>query len=293
METGCDCLICFLRQTLATLRHSTEDPSLHWRITAEVGAMLADFDPRLPPPVNAVLYYRHIAARTGVADPFHQEKAESTAFALAQEASARELIRRAPEPLDAAIRLAIQANVLDFGAQVRLDREKALTNWQQPLAIDHFAQLDRALEPGASVLYLADNCGEIVFDKLVIEILLARGCRVTAVVRGAPIINDATLADARICGLEGLCPVIDNGTDLPGTWLDWGSEALREAFARADCIVSKGMGNFECLSDVRAPIFFLFTVKCTTVLAHLRRRFPEAGLAIASPVLIKGQGEGG
>ena len=288
MQTGNDCLICFMRQALRTVRRCTDDPLRHWHIVSEVGGLLSGFDHRLPPPENAVQYYRLIAARTGVADPYRGEKQESNAFALALEARTRELIGREPDPLLAAIRFAINANVLDYGAQVRLDRDTALASCRQPLAIDHLAALRRLIDRGATILYLADNCGEIVFDKLLIELLSARGCKVTLAVRQSPIINDATLEDARSCGLEAICPVIDNGADVPGTPLAACSQRFRRRFAEADCIISKGMGNFECLSEVAAPIFFLFVVKCTTVCNYLNHRLAGAGLEIGSSVLLEG-----
>lgn len=288
MQTGNDCLVCFLRQALATVRRCTDDPRQQWQIVTEVGAMLADFDRRLPPPENAVHVYRLIAGRTGVADPYRAEKEESNSFALALEARTRELIARDPDPLRAAIHFAINANVLDDAAQVRLDRDQALASCRRPLAIDHSAALRRLIDRRPRLLYLADNCGEIVFDKLLIEQLLACGCTVTLAVRRSPIINDATPEDARLCGLDALCPVIDNGADVPGTPLDACSDALRQAFAQADGIISKGMGNFECLSAVRAPLFFLFIIKCTTVRDHLNRCFPGTGLAIGSPLLLQG-----
>jgi uncharacterized protein with ATP-grasp and redox domains len=290
MRTSDDCLVCFLRQALATVRRSSDDPALHWRITAEVGGLLADFDPKLSPPENAVHYYRLIARRTGLADPYAAEKAESNRFALGLEARARELIAAEPEPLLAAIRFAIGANVLDYGAQHLLDREEILASCHRPLTIDHYPALCDRLAARPRMLYLADNCGEIVFDKLVIEQLLARGCRVTLAVRQQPIINDATLADAAACGLGPLCPVIANGADLPGTALVQCSEEFRRHFHAADLILSKGMGNFECLSETQAPIFFLFVVKCTTVRAHLQSRFPGVDLGIGSPVLLRGLG---
>lgn len=289
MQTGNDCLVCFMRQALGTVRRCTDDPGLQWRIVTEVGGLLPSFDPNLPPPENAVHYYRLINERTGIADPYRLEKQESTLFALDLEQRTRELIGLEADPLLAAIQFAINANVLDYGAQVRLDRDTALASCRQALAINHYAALRRQIDRRATILYLADNCGEIVFDKLLIELLLARGCKVTLAVRRSPIINDATPEDAHCCGLDILCPVIDNGADVPGTPLQSCSEAFRRQFAEADCIISKGMGNFECLSEVRAPIFFLFIVKCTTVRQYLNRRCTGAGLKIGSPVLLEGR----
>jgi len=287
MRTGNDCLVCFMRQARAVIGRSTSDPREQWRLLTEVGGMLSGFDPRLPSPENAVLFYRHIARSTGVSDPYREEKQESNAFALGVETRTRELIHQESDPLRAAIQFAINANVLDYGAQYRLDRDAALATCRQPLAVDHYAALQRQVEGQATILYLADNCGEIVFDKLLIERLVAKGCRVTLAVRRAPIINDATREDAVHCGLDQLCPVIDNGADVPGTPLANCSEIFRRHFAEADCIISKGMGNFECLAEVRAPLFFLFTAKCTTVLTYLKRRCADADLRIGSPVLLQ------
>lgn len=287
MHTAHDCLVCFLRQALATVRQSTDDLAEQWRITAEVGSMLAGFDPRRPPPENAVHYYRFIAGQTGVADPYARQKRESNAFALAMEPQARSVIQAAADPLFAAILFAINANVLDYGAQYRLDRDAALASCQQQtLAVNHFQALVQQLDRCPDILYLADNCGEIVFDKLLVEQLLARGCRVTVAVRQAPIINDATLEDAVACGLDRLCPVITNGADVPGTPLAQCSASFRQAFDSAGCIISKGMGNFECLSDVTAPLFFLFIIKCTTVRNALRQRFAGLDLRIGSSILL-------
>lgn len=289
MHTGNDCLVCFLRQALATVRRSSTDTQQHWQLIGEVGAMLARFDSRLPPPENAVHYYRLIARVTGVVDPYAAEKRESNIFALGLEARTREIIHGEADPLLAAVQFAINANVLDDAAQYRLDREVALASCRQPLLVNHYQALRQCIATKPNILYLADNCGEIVFDKLLIELLLAGGCNVTMAVRQSPIINDATLEDAVVCGLDRLCPVITNGADVPGTPLALCSEEFRRHFTSADCIISKGMGNFECLSEVAAPIFFLFVIKCTTVRAHLVQRFPEAGLRIGSPVLLRGQ----
>lgn len=138
--------------------------------------------------------------------------------------------------------------------------------------LDDYSFLLETLQGKPKVLYLCDNCGEIVFDGLLIRQLNKLGCQVTAAVREAPIINDATMADAQTCGLDKICSVISNGTRCPGTSLDACSEEFREHFRAADLIISKGMGNFETLSEVSAPIFFLFTVKCSQVARHLTER---------------------
>ena len=291
MQTASECLVCFMRQALSTVRRSTASQQLQWQIAGEIGGMLSGFSPQLPPPENAVRYYRLIAQRTGVPDPFAGEKKESNAFALALEMRSRELIRNADDPLLAAMLFAINANVLDYGAQYRLDRDAVLASCQQHApVINHYQALRQQIATRPRILYLLDNCGEIVFDKLLIERLLGMGCTVTAAVRQRPIINDATLEDAVSIGLDRVCPVIGNGADVPGTPLASCSVDFQRQFRQAECIISKGMGNFECLSEVQAPLFFLFIVKCTPVRTYLHDLFPASasGLQIGSPVLLRG-----
>ncbi|MDH3394130.1 MAG: ARMT1-like domain-containing protein, partial [Desulfobulbaceae bacterium] len=118
-----------------------------------------------------------------------------------------------------------------------------------------------------SILYLADNCGEIVFDSLLIEQLGPQ--KITLAVKERPIINDALITDTASCGLNNLCTVISNGTDCPGTPLAQCSEEFQDCFHNADLIISKGQGNFETLSESNAPLYFLLTVKCPVVVDHV------------------------
>jgi uncharacterized protein with ATP-grasp and redox domains len=136
-----------------------------------------------------------------------------------------------------------------------------------------------------SILYLADNAGEIVFDRLLIERLPAG--RVTVVVRGAPVINDATRADAQVAGLDRIAEIIDNGSDAPGTVLEDCSAQFRERFESADVIIAKGQGNFETLSAAGANICFLLKIKCPVLATH-------TGIELGTQALIhreRGRGE--
>lgn len=278
-----------MQQALNTVKLSTCDQHLQRQILVKVGGMLGSFPHRSAPPVNAAHYYRLIAAMTGNDDPYAAIKKQSNEYALSLESAAAEAIERAGDPLLSALQFAIGANVLDNGAQKQLDVEATLARCQQqPFAINHYPQLRKRLIPGKKVLLLADNCGEIVFDKLLVLQLSAIGCEVTVAVRGMPTINDATVADAAFCGMNAHCRVIDNGADIPGTSLAHCSPQFLEYFRGADWILSKGMGNFECLSQASAPVTFLFTVKCSTVLRHLQSAYPEASLEVGSAVVVDG-----
>ena len=120
-----------------------------------------------------------------------------------------------------------------------------------------------ALGRASRILYLADNAGEIVFDRLLIE-RMPPG-KVTVGVRGFPVINDATMKDAEDTGMTELAEVIDNGSDGPGTILDDCSQSFRDRFDEADLIIAKGQGNYETLSEVDKDIYFLLKAKCAVI----------------------------
>jgi damage-control phosphatase, subfamily I len=288
MRTEPECLDCFLAQALSTARRSGAGEKLQAMVLAETGRVLATMDRSCSPPENAVAVYGRIAELTGVADPFAGVKMASNRFALALRAEVRTRIQRAADPLRAALCYSIAANIIDYGTRQEFDALQLLeTCLDIPLVLDDYAQFRQAVTeaPGVEVLYLADNCGEIVFDGLLVEQLLALGCRVTMAVRGKAILNDATLVDAHECGIGDLVPVIGNGTGCPGTPAVGCSEEFRAAFARARVVVSKGQGNYETLAASSAPLYFLLTVKCPVV---ARKITSDKGLA---PGRLTGQGE--
>lgn len=167
--------------------------------------------------------------------------------------------------------MAIGGNLLDAGAKTQIAIEDLPqhmnTIWTQPLRGDISALFQAAAE-ARHILYLTDNAGEIFFDRVLIEALPAE--KMTIFVRGAPVINDATMEDAVSAGLPEIAPVFDNGSDAPGTLLEDCSEKFRVCFERADMIIAKGQGNYETLSETKRSIFFLFVVKCPVIAAHVR-----------------------
>jgi len=286
MLTDLECLVCFMRQALATAQMATDDPAVQRQVVEEVGRFLARVDFGRSPPENAVDLYALIARVTGVDDPFARVKEQENRFALDLADQVEEAIGKASDPLETAIRFAIGGNIIDHAAQQSFDAAATLATCQESdFVVDDIPRLRRDLETAQDLLYLADNCGEIVFDRFLVQELHRRGCRVTVAVRGSHIVNDATLADAELAGLGSECRLIDNGTGCPGTPLAACSPEFRECFTSADLIISKGMGNFETLSEVRAPLYFLLTVKCSVVarlIVH-RRRLPSGA--------VQGRGE--
>lgn len=288
MRTGPECIACFMRQALATARLSTDDLDVHQLVINATGRLLAQLDWSLSPPENAVAVYQLIADVTGNDDPYKQLKRTSNAFARELRSQVRERIENAADPLYAAVRYAIAGNVIDYGTPHKFDAAHVLEKClETPLVVDDFALLRREVAGSSAkdILYLGDNCGEIVFDALLVEQLLKYGHNVTLVVRGKEILNDATMSDVVDLGIDKLCPVMSSETSCPGTSLGSCSTELREAFSRADLVISKGQGNFETLSEVARPVYFLLTVKCAVVARHLE------ALKNAPPGRITGCGE--
>ncbi|MFZ5761406.1 MAG: damage-control phosphatase ARMT1 family protein [Thermodesulfobacteriota bacterium] len=287
MQTAPECLPCLLEQAEATTRLVTSNARQHREILAEAATLLSRLDPALSPPENATAMYRLIADRSGVADPYAAAKEESNALAMGLRPTVRAKILAAADPLLAAIQYAMAGNVIDYGAHHDFDVEKILAACQgrEPVVND-YRELRRELAAARTVLYLADNCGELVFDGLLIEQLHQE---VTLAVKERPIINDALASDADACGLTRLARLVGNGTGCPGTPLASVSAEFRRLFDRADLVISKGQGNFETLSECPRPLYFLLTVKCAVVARHLAERSGRP-VAIGDTVLMKHQG---
>ena len=287
MRTSLDCLVCYMKQARSLGQLAAADAATQRRLCDEAGRFVAIVDTELSPPENAIALYAAFGRILGSDDPFARVKRESNELALSLRDEIRLKIEAANDPLRAAVRAAIGGNIIDYAAPHSFDAAQTMQEcFTRDFVVDDYPALREAVsEAGCNVLYLCDNCGEIVFDCLLIEQLLRLGCHVTAAVRGGPIINDATLKDARLCGMDQLCHVMRSGTACPGTPLTMCSQEFQAQFSAAEVIISKGMGNFETLSEVAAPLFFLFTVKCAEVATHLSQ---QLGLG---PSSLSGSGE--
>ncbi|MBU0964949.1 MAG: DUF89 family protein [Proteobacteria bacterium] len=289
MQTTLDCLPCFLKQTIHTARLCNASPVVQQEIMNEVILkFLPSIDFTISPPENAVHLYGLIAGISGHQDPFAAIKKESNRFASGIAQRIRQKVNEADNPLLAALTFSIAGNIIDYGSLHQFDMEEIIHDaLSLKMAINDFAELEADLQQTRTILYLGDNSGELVFDKIAIEQL---NRDVTFVVKEKAIINDALQEDARDCDMQNICRVITNGTGCPGTPLPHCSEEFRQLFADADLIISKGQGNFETLSEVKAPIYFLLTVKCPVVNDHLFQltgspaRWP---VKLPFPVLLK------
>ena len=271
MHIYLDCIPCFIRQSLDAARHATEDTRMHELVVREVLGLANNLDVSQSPPAIGQRIHRLIRELIGVEDPYHKVKKEFNNLALKLYSEMRNSIVESKDPLETAVRLSIAGNIIDFGVNSTLQDTELKKTISQCLSEEllnmQFESFRNSINEAQDILYLADNAGEIVFDRLLIEQIPID--RVTVVVKGAPVINDATMKDAVIAGLPKIVDVIDNGSDAPGTILESCSEEFRRRFAEADLIIAKGQGNYETLSDVDKNIFFVLKAKCPVIAKDL------------------------
>ena len=204
-----------------------------------------------------------------VSNPYRLEKMECNRLSLELYEFYKEKVLKSSDPFDMALRLSIAGNIMDYGPSAHFEVESTIRKvLDSDFAINHSAELKKRLISAEKVLYLGDNAGEIVFDKLFIEII--QHPQLTFTVRGDNVLNDATIEDATQVGMDKVAAVIDNGYDAPSTILSKCSTEFLAVYKQADLILSKGQGNFEGLIDENdARIFFLLMVKCDVVAERL------------------------
>jgi uncharacterized protein with ATP-grasp and redox domains len=235
-------------------------------------------DTSRPPAYTTTFIHRKIRQLLQ-GDPFRQIKSEYNQIALALYPFLKKLVQESRDPLWTASRLAVAGNVIDFGIFTSVDIEGTVQRaLHSPFAVDEYHAFQDALSDTEEVLYLLDNAGEIVFDRILIETMVSHGKRVLAVVKGSPVLNDCTMADAIEAGLTEICEIIDNGSDAVGTIIEWTSGDFQRKYAQAQFIISKGQGNFETVSDPKKTIVYLFQSKCEVVSREL-------GLSLGSMIL--------
>ena len=269
MKTSLDCIPCFVRQALEAAKLVSSNVATHEKILRQVLRWSCDIDMNQPPPVMGQRIHRFLREIVNIKDPYHDVKARQNRMAMNLLPEMKSKVEASSNPLLAAVRLAIAGNAIDLGANSHVTESTLLKSIRQALTTPFIGDKNaflKAVTDAKRILYLADNAGEIVFDRLLIEKLEPR--RVVVAVRGAPIINDATITDAHTVGLHEIVQVIDNGSDAPGTLLNDCSEDFKQHFLEADLILAKGQGNFETLSNEPYPIIFLFQAKCPVIATH-------------------------
>ena len=275
MRTYLDCIPCFYKQALDAARIAGADEIKQKKIINELSQLIPNFSLEITPPEMGRAIYGLVGKISGVKDPFKEIKENSNKFALKLYPELKQEINNSEDRLLAAVKLSIIGNIIDYGAKNSLDVPKEIdylfqgnfiVNNENNSTTFKYKQFKKALNKANSIIYLADNAGEVVFDRLLIEELVKElGKEVIYVVKGKPIINDALIEDALFCGINEIAKIISSGSDAPGTLLKYCSPEFIRLYQNAELIISKGQGNYEALSEEDRPIFFLFRAKCPVI----------------------------
>ena len=245
----------------------TDDSAKQEAVLRRTLQLASEMDMGESPPVTGQRIHTIVKEITCNPDPYKAVKQQHNQLALKLYPALKRKVEWSPNPFQAAVRLSIAGNLIDFAPDSTLSEERIEATIQeclnQPIDLSSVQALKDEAESANRILYLGDNAGEIVLDRLLVEQLPVG--KVAFVVRGAPIINDATLEDAIASGITELVEVIDNGSDIPGTILESCSDTFKERFEQADIIIAKGQGNYETLSNTGKHIFFLLKAKCPVI----------------------------
>jgi uncharacterized protein with ATP-grasp and redox domains len=268
MRTYLDCYACLLRQALEAARLAGATPGDQKRIVGRVLHVLEQIELTSSPPEIGDRVHRIVRELAGNGDPYRETKDDHTRHALSLYPRMKELVDRANDPLDTAARLSIAGNIIDAAPGKEYDVwgtvERVLS---EPYAIDDMPAFRDAIAGAGRLLYLADNAGETVFDRVLIEAL---DLPATYAVKASPVLNDATREDALAAGLEDVATIVSTGSDAPGTIMSCCSPTFHELYENSDVIISKGQANYETLSDMGPQVFFLLQAKCPVIARDVR-----------------------
>lgn len=262
-----DCYPCLVRHSLEASRQVTDDPTLQRKVLNRVLKLLPELPKDSTPIRMAALAHAIIREELGVEDPYAQGKKRCNELAMEYVPQLKWTLDASKDRIKTAVRIAIAGNIIDMAALGEtFDVEATLRQTlDSELGVDHTSFFQEDLKTAKKIVYVGDNTGEIVFDRLLVqEIKRVSDGEITFVVRGRPIQNDATLEDAKFTGLTDLVKVVPSTGDAPGCELQYAPEILA-LFQEADLIIAKGQGNYEALSLENFPIYFLLRVKCQVI----------------------------
>jgi uncharacterized protein with ATP-grasp and redox domains len=273
MKLNLDCIPCFQRQALQAVRFKNDDEKMQEKVLREVVKELLASDWKSTPPELAHKVHSIVKRVTNEKDPYKDVKRESNDLILRMYPELKETVKNSRDPLRTAVRLAIAGNIIDFGVTQEFNLEETIREvLKKKFAIDNYKKLKENLKNAETLLFFVDNAGEIGLDKLLVETLLVTKKleKIDFVVKGCPIINDATLEDAVYMGLNSLPNseflVISNGE--VGTGPKRSSQTVKGWIHEHDLVISKGQGNYEGLSEHNG-LFFLLMAKCPIIASDI------------------------
>ncbi|CAB3290213.1 DUF89 domain-containing protein [Methanocaldococcus lauensis] len=291
MKIKPECAICIIRQVVDAVKEITNDEKEQFRLIKNTMEVIKEvYGENAVPAWMGTVVHRHLKKISNNEDPYKNLKEKANKIALKYLDKVREMCNdnNDLERLRKKVLASIAGNVIDFGAySTDINIEKLIEDTlNDKLKIDNSRELleDLKNDKIKKVLYICDNAGEIIFDRILIEEILKYNKEVVAVVKGKPILNDATLEDAKIANIDKICRVITTGSDIIGIILEECSEEFLKEFRSADLIIAKGMGNYESLTEyeneIDKPIYYILKAKCKPVAENI-------GVNVGDNILLK------
>ena len=270
MKISYECGPCFLRQAKEALDLSTDDEDLKMEVIEEIFKFLSD-NFKLDTNSNSTgsAMHKMIKQKTGCNDPYYNEKIEGNEIALKYLPDVRKILEE-DDSLENYVKIAIIGNILDFGAFTLDDDIESVikTSLRKNLAVKDIEEFENSLKVHDKVLYLVDNTGEIVFDKLLLAKIKEYDLDITIAVKSEPILNDACMKEALDVGLDEFGKIVEIGCGTVGYVGSEISDEFRGIFESHEFVISKGMGNYEGLTEIdlsSKDIYFLLCAKCSTI----------------------------
>ena len=268
MKANLDCVYCIIQKADERCEKLHSDNSRKLRFMKSVFRLIGESKEDVTAPYLSKCVNDLLRSEFGFTEDYSMLKTKYNKLMLEQEEKIRNQIDGSNNPLLSALRYAMVGNFIDFAAMDTINPEKLneliQTAESQDVNQQAYNSFCKELSNSKNLVYLLDNAGEIVFDKLFMRTIKSEfpNLHITAIVRGTPVFNDVTLADAKEVGLPKMVSVLENGTDIPGTQLDKISINSKNAIENADLILSKGQGNFETLYGCGKNIYYIFLCKC-------------------------------
>ncbi len=270
MKSYVECVPCALNQCINTLNVSGVSEDLKEKTVSKLIEKLKNYNFNIPPSYNSDMAYETCKEVTKISDPYYKLKKKYNKLALEIYPELSDIVKSSNDPLYTAAKISVEGNIIDLGINLHYGKEvdfKKIINdiSNIPLAINDYNKFKDSLEDAENILYIGDNAGEIVFDKIFVREILKKKKNVIFSVKSGPIINDATMEDAKETGITDLVKVIETGAAKSGVNFNYVSEEFIKIFRGVDLIISKGQANFECLDEIDKNIFFILKAKCARV----------------------------
>jgi len=216
------------------------------------------------------------------ADPYSRVKKKYNSIVLGMENNLKEVIKNSKNPFETSLRISLAGNIIDFGPGITLNEkildEAIKKSFSQKLDRKKVELLKKNIDEAKKILFIGDNAGEIVLDKIFIESLPRE--KITYAVRGGPAINDATMEDALDVGMVDYVNVISTGLDMPAAILPYCSKSFIYEYDESDLVIAKGQGNYEVLCDEDKNIFFLLKIKCSIVAETFKEKYEVGDIVL-------------